>query len=191
MPILLPLLLLLASVIDASRARLRIALGLAVLAFFGGQAVLAISERQKGGAEQAFEVARAAQASGGCIYVYDGYPALYMLTRSCLPTRWVFPGHLNTREESSAAALGVDPTAEVKRILATRPVAIVDDFPRYAGGNPATHAVLQRVLDAEYALTTCIPTGSTRVRLVYRLRSEGRPPPTRCPSTAVLRAGHP
>jgi len=191
MPILLPMLILLAPVIDASRARLRIAQGLAVLAFFGGQAVMAISERQKGGAEQVFEVARAAQARDGCIYVYDGYPALYMLTRSCLPTRWVFPGHLNTREEAGSAALGVDPTAEVERILATRPVAIVDDFPRFAGGNPATHAVLQRTLDAEYALAACVPTGSTRVRLVYRLRSEGRPRPTRCPDPAALRAGHP
>lgn len=190
-PVMLPLLLLLAPVIEANSLRRGIALALIVVAFVAGQAVLVISTREKGGAEAALAVARAAHAKSGCIYVYDGYPALYLLTGSCLPTRWVFPGHLSTRDEASPTALGIDPVAEVRRILATRPVAIIDDFPRFVGGNPATHAVLQHTLDTDYALAACVPTGSVRVRLVYRQRIERPVRPSTCPSEAALRIGYP
>lgn len=133
-----------------------------------GQIVLHLSERTKGGAAEALAVANAATPARGCLYVYDGYPALYLLTHSCLPSKWVFPGHLATRDEASAAAIGVDPVAEVRRILAARPGAIVDDYPRFAFGNPATRAVLREVLARDYHLAACIPTGPSRVRLVYR-----------------------
>ncbi|MGO7251468.1 hypothetical protein ACCS63_34620, partial [Rhizobium brockwellii] len=114
--------------------------------FAAGQIVLALSERTKGGATEANAVAQAATLARGCLYVYDGYPALYMLTHSCLPSKWVFPGHLNTQDEASRAAIGVDPVAEIRRILATQPGAIVDDYPRFAFGNRATRAVLHEVL---------------------------------------------
>jgi hypothetical protein len=189
MPLLVPLCVLIAPVIDAGRGRRYAGIGLVLLALVGGQAVLAITTRGKGGADAAQAVARAAHAERGCIYVYDGYPALYMLTGSCLPTRWVFPGHLSLREEARATALGIDPLVEIARIMATRPVAIVDDFPRFSGGNPAAHAILQRTLDRDYTLAACIPTGADRVRLVYRRRSEGLPRPAACPDDAALRRG--
>ena len=155
---------------------------LAILA--AGQIVLGLSERAKGGADAAYAVARAATPARGCLYVYDGYPALYMLTHSCLPSKWVFPGHLATRDEASAAALGVDPVAEVRRILRQRPGAIVDDYPRFAFGNPATRGVLREALARDYHLAACIPTGPARVRLVYR-PGPGKPP-AGCPSQAML-----
>jgi hypothetical protein len=95
-----------------------------------------------------------------------------MLTGSCLPTRWPFPGHLATQDEARAAALGVDPAREIRRILAARPVAIVDDWPHFSGGNPVTRRILDRTLAAEYVLAARICTGRHRMRLVYRLRSE-------------------
>ena len=121
------------------------------------------------------DVARAAQPRHGCIYVYDGYPALYMLTHSCLPTRWVFPGHLNTSDEASAKALGVDPVVEVRRILETRPEVIVDDAPAFALGNAATRALVESALARDYALAAKVETGHGRFRLVYRLK-EAAPP---------------
>lgn len=148
--------------------------------FAAGQIVLTLSERTKGGAVEA----RAATPARGCLYVYDGYPALYLLTHSCLPTKWVFPGHLATQDEASAAAIGVDPVAEVRRILAARPGAIVDDYPRFAFGNPATRGVLKGVLARDYHLAACVPTGPSRVRLVYRPGPGGRP--ANCPSQAAL-----
>ena len=177
MPMLPPLMSLLARSIDTSRRRRIGGLALALIGLIAGQAVLAISATRKGGAQAAAAVARAARVDGqGCIYVYDGYPALYMLTGSCLPTRWAFPGHLATRDESRAAALGVDPAREVRRILATQPVAIIDDLPRFSGGNPITRRILDGALAADYVLAARICTGPARVRLVYRRRTE-RPLP--------------
>jgi hypothetical protein len=177
MPLLPPLTSLLAPAIDAGRRRRIASIALAAVGLIGGQAVLAITAQQKGGAREAAAVARAARVGGhvggsGCIYVYDGYPALYMLTGSCLPTRWPFPGHLATQDEARAAALGVDPAREIRRILAARPVAIVDDWPHFSGGNPVTRRILDRTLAAEYVLAARICTGRHRMRLVYRLRSE-------------------
>lgn len=107
-----------------------------------------------------------------------------MLTHSCLPSKWVFPGHLNTQDEASRDAIGVDPVAEMRRILATKPGAIVDDYPRFAFGNRATRGLLREVLAKDYHLAACIPTGPSRVRLVYR-PGAGRVP-GHCPSAAVL-----
>ena len=105
----------------AGRQGWRRALWLAAPAALAGQAVLALSVQAKGGRDQAYALARAAQPVHGCLYVYNGYPALYLLTHACLPTRWVFPGHLDTADEASAAAIGVDPMAEEARILRSRP----------------------------------------------------------------------
>jgi len=116
----------------------------------------------------------------------NGYPALYLLTHSCLPSKWVFPGNLKTRDKASRTAIGTDPVTENRRILVTRPGAIVDDYPRFAFGNPATREMLRKVLAREYHLAACIPTGPNRVRLIYRLGpgavSAG------CPSASALAA---
>lgn len=190
LPVLLPLTFLTVPVIDSGLKWRRAGMVLALIGLIGGQIVLATSERRKGGMREAEAVAQAAHTDGrGCIYVYDGYPALYLLTHSCLPTRWSFPGHLDTAEEANPAALGVDPASEVTRILATHPVAIVDDFPRFSGGNRVTHRLLQQALDADYGLVACVPTGPQRVRLVYRLKSEDLPRPGGCPDRAALRLG--
>lgn len=191
MPVLLPLTCLLAPALDARRARRIGGMIVAVAALIGGQVVLSISEAVKGGAAEAAAVSRLAAPHGrGCIWVYDGYPALYLLTGSCLPTRFAFPGHLNTREEGSGAGLGIDPAAEVERILARRPVAIVDDYPTFEGGNVVTRRILRRTLDARYALAGCVRTGPRRVRLVYRPKTERPVRPDTCPSDDALRRGH-
>ncbi len=143
------------------------------VALIAGQVGLARTASHNGGRKQALAVARAAQPHHGCIYVYDGYPALYMLTHSCLPTAWAFPGHLNTHDEDSAKAIGVDPAAEVRRILATRPEVIVDDAPAYELGNAETRALVEAALAVDYYLDATVATGSARYRLVYRLRVPG------------------
>lgn len=133
------------------------------------QIVIAVAIHAKGGRADALALARAAQPRPGkCLYIYDGQPALYLLTHSCLPTRWAFPGHLNTQDEASARAIGVDPVAEVQRILATRPNTIIDNYPAYELGNHATHALLQKAVAAHYHLVLKLPAGRA-FRLVYRL----------------------
>jgi hypothetical protein len=55
--------------------------------------------------------------------VFDGPAVLYRTTETCLPTRFVYPDHLNNALE--ARSLGVDQPAEISRILATRPGVVV------------------------------------------------------------------
>ena len=78
--------------------------------------------------------ARAITAHGGgtSLYVFDGPVHLYALAGAPLPTRWVFPEHLSTAEERNAT--GADATAELARILRTRPAVIVA-----ADGSGARH----------------------------------------------------
>ena len=149
----------------------RIVFGVLIAGFVGGQAVLAATRYAKGGPSQARAIAIAADPGKNCLYVYDGYPALYRLTNSCLPTRFPFPGHLNTAGEAHVAALGIDPVAEVRRILAAAPGTIVTVRPAYARGNPETRRLVDDELVRHYRLVLDLPMGG-RHRLVYRRRAD-------------------
>lgn len=175
LPITVPLCILAAPFFAPGKRRTE-AIGAMLIAVFftAGQIVLARIEYLKGGATAANAIARAATPLHGCTYVYDGYPALYLLTHSCLPTRWAFPGHLNTQDEASPRALGVDPVRETARILATKPEVIVDDDPVFEGGNRATHALVLAALAKEYTLSLRYQTGASRFRLVYRRKDAAR-----------------
>lgn len=168
LPVLLPAVLAAAPLFGRKGTGRLVAIGLLTLAGIAGQAALAVNEWAKGGRREATIVAAAATPTHGCIYVYDGYPALYKMTGSCLPTRYAFPGHLNTSDEGSAAALGADPVTELRHILSTAPEVIVDDAPVYRFYNPATRAIINQALLRDYHLTLKLRTGSDRYRLVYR-----------------------
>jgi len=92
----------------------------------------------------------APELHGGCLYVFYGEPILYQLTHSCLPSRWSFPFHLSLRRE--APALGVDPMAEVKRILAARPPVVVDRLNTDDEVNKPVQAYVRAVLARDYRL---------------------------------------
>ena len=193
LPIIAPLCLCCARSFESERQRRLVAYPLLIFVGLAGQAVIAISAAGKGDRDEAMAVAAAATPQhGGCIWVYDGYPALYLLTQSCLPSRWVFPGHLNTANEASKAAIGVDPVTEVRRILAAKPEVIIDDAPLYALANPSTRALVNAALQRDYRLAASIRTGKARLRLVYRRKDEAlpgccrpRPDPGRMPSTTL------
>jgi hypothetical protein len=139
------------------------------IAFVIAQLVLVSLQKLKGQAPEAARIARAATPTHGCLFVYDGYPALYRLTHSCLLSRFVFPGHLNMTNEGSAAALGVDPAGEVRRIMALRPEKVTMDDPPFERVNLKTYAIMERLLAREYRLVFAMRTGNRR-RLVYRRR---------------------
>jgi len=184
LPVLLPACLLLAPALDARR---RIGIGLAVLAFVVGQGVQVNLKAIKGARAEAEAVTAAAMPRKGCIFVYNGYPALYMMTHSCLPSRWAFPGHLNAADESNPRALGADPLLITRRILAARPDAIVDTYPVFQYGNPPVHALVEQAVRDRYALVACIIMPRGKARLVYRPRGDGSPRNVaHCPA-AVLR----
>ena len=170
MPVLVPALIAAAPRFGQPGWTRRLVWGALAVAALASQAVLYKLHTLKGGAEQAARIAQAANPGKGCLYVYDGYPALYRLTNSCLPSRYVFPGHLNMANEASVAALGVDPSTEVRRIMATRPTAVVLDDPPFERGNHETYAIVLAELALHYDRVLALRTGKHRLRLVYRLR---------------------
>lgn len=105
----------------------------------------------------------------GCMFVFHGEPALYQMTNSCLPTRWVFPNHLNLTREANA--LGVDAVAETKRIMATRPKLVVTSTMPERDINPETWAVVEEALARDYVLAFSERVG-VRMRLVYERRQD-------------------
>ena len=62
-------------------------------------------------------------AQAKCMWIHDGPTALYTATGSCLPSRFVYPDHLNNLLERDA--LGISQAEEVRRILTARPPVIV------------------------------------------------------------------
>lgn len=83
-----------------------------------------------------------------CLYVFDGPSALYRETGSCLPSRFIYPDHLNNALE--ADALGIDTAEEVRRILARRPGAIVTANRSVTIPNEDTAAIVHAALDRDY-----------------------------------------
>jgi hypothetical protein len=173
LPVLLPAILAASPFFGRTGTGRKVALTVLVLVAIAGQAALAVNEWAKGGRREATIVARAAKPVRGCIYVYDGYPSLYQMTGSCLPTRYAFPGHLNTIDEGSASSLGADPATELNRILSNKPEVIVDDWPIFQLYNPVTRTIINRALKRDYHLVLKLRTGSDRFRLVYRRNDTG------------------
>jgi hypothetical protein len=144
------------------------ALALILVALVAGQGLVGYLIWSKGGRSEAKAMVAAIGPVPHCLYVHDGYPILYLLTKSCLPSRFIFPGHLNTATE--AKALGIDSAAEVKRILASAPDAIVTDLPVFKQGNHLTQALVEAEIARHYRLVLRLRTGRARFRLVYRRR---------------------
>lgn len=171
-PLLLPFCLLLAPALEARR---RLGAAIALIVLVAGQIVQIHLIAIKGGNDAMRAVAAAAKPDRGFIFVYNGYPGLYMMTGSPMPSRWSFPGHVNAQDENNAWALGVDPLAETRRILDATPEAIVETFPAFGFGNRETRALLHQVLTERYRPVLCVPNARNRTRVVYRLKTDPWP----------------
>jgi hypothetical protein len=170
-PLLLPLLVLAAPAFEAMR---RAAIGLTLVAAMVSQGLVAFLIHSKGTARTVEHMIAAMGPLPNCVFVFDGFPALYQEADSCLPSRFLFPNMLNGA--LLVDALGVDPDEEVERIMATRPSAVVLDEPRWSLRNRATNAIVDRELAAHYTLVLREETGKGRFRLVYRVKpGDARP----------------
>lgn len=109
----------------------------------------------------------AANARGGCPYVFAGDTITYHLAKTCLPTRYAFPNLLAYTTEAGAA--GIDAGAEVRRILARRPPVIVTSDRPLSIWNPASRVALDPVLARDYRLILAVPRARWR-SLVYLRR---------------------
>ncbi|MDB5662684.1 MAG: hypothetical protein JWN59_1022, partial [Sphingomonas bacterium] len=88
---------------------------------------------------------------GGCLFVFQGPPILYQRSGACAASRFLFPAHLNYLGE--ARAIGVDPAAETRRLIASRPTVIVSSRRAAINDpNPATWDIVEAALRRDYAL---------------------------------------
>lgn len=83
-----------------------------------------------------------------CLLVYDGPTALYRLSGACVPSRIVYPDHWNNALEREA--LGLDRVAELARVLAARPGAIVTNDDPVTEQDADTQAMIRTALAAHY-----------------------------------------
>ena len=95
---------------------------------------------------------------GETIYVFDGQPILYFLTRTLPPTRFAFPeSHLR---EDVATRLGMTPRAAVRGILERRPRFVVAyPGPSGLGVSPAG-VLLKEALDRDYLAARALEPGA-------------------------------
>lgn len=100
--------------------------------------------------------------AGKCLLIFDGPTSLYQLTGSCLPSRLIYPDHLNNALEMEA--LGVRQEDEVARILATRPPVIVTAEKPLTPQNLAAKDQVDAAIARDYRL---IAQEELHHRLVY------------------------
>ncbi|WP_120076616.1 glycosyltransferase family 39 protein [Aurantiacibacter odishensis] len=107
-----------------------------------------------------------------CLWVWDGPTVLYRLSGSCVPTRYVYPDHLNNALETNA--LEVDQLAEVRRVLATRPGAIVTADRGMTIRNPEAMALVEASLRRNYEPRLTVTMHERQVTAWVRSSSSAR-----------------
>lgn len=119
---------------------------LAISGFPAGQ-IERKAESQAGFAAATNIIAR--HAAGGCIFVYDATPALYLPFNACLATRYAFPEHLSNQRE--ARAIGTDPVRVLHHVLDQTPsVIVIPVAPSVSTPNLATRRALKQYLAKHY-----------------------------------------
>ncbi|MXO58611.1 hypothetical protein GRI89_03525 [Altererythrobacter salegens] len=114
-------------------------------------------EEREGVEQLAAMVAPHVGRSRDCLLMFDGPTALYRMTGSCLPGRFVYPDHLNNALEEPA--LGTSQASEVARILAARPGAIVTADSSVTAQSKASTALVEQAIAQDYH-----PLGSVTFR---------------------------
>lgn len=162
---LLPPLAVLAALAWTPRPRLLLVSLAAALATLVVKAAVRPDDATGGRAVAAFV---AAHDGGGCPYVFAGDSITYLLARACTPTRYAFPSTLSYASEQGST--GVDEAAEVRRIMARRPPAVVTLTEPLAPWNRDSLGVLRAALAHDYYPAFSAPEYGTRA-IVYLRRS--------------------
>ncbi len=123
---------------------------------------------------------------GGCAYLYEGDPILYLTTHSCLATRYIFPNHLAGAVD--AKSLGVNANQEVTRIMASHPsVVMIGAKPVADSINIQSREIVLRSLAQDYTQYSTTIVGKHEYKLFeLNLRSSIGTPSSETPH---LRAG--
>ena len=101
-----------------------------------------------------------------CMWIHDGPTALYTATGSCLPSRFVYPDHLNNLLERDA--LGISQAEEVRRILAARPPVIVTADSPLTPQSPDVLEMVRTALGEDYRPLARTQVGERTIRAWLR-----------------------
>lgn len=151
LPLVAPLAILAAPTLGRSRRMLAFALVL--------PAVILVADRvikpdERVGA-RAVSAVVAANIGDECPYVFVGQSIIYHLAHACVPTPYAFPNLLAYSTEQGA--IGIDQTAEVRRIMANRPPVVVTSDRKSSIYNLATLRVMKAALARDYRVVFTVP----------------------------------
>ena len=108
-----------------------------------------------------------------CLWIFDGPTSLYSLTNSCLPTRFIYPDHLNNALERHS--LGIEQDEEVARILATSPPIIVTADTKFTIQNEDAGRLVEQALDAHYRELASGTLHQRKIRVWQRIDRPSTP----------------
>lgn len=111
----------------------------------------AILHHTRGNGEGAHRLAAAiGHRPKDCLFVFSGDPILYHLTDACVPTAYNFTTFLS--EMGDSRTLGIDPHAELRRAMATRPAFVVISSVDPGATDVAARDYVMDILGREYRL---------------------------------------
>ena len=103
---------------------------------------------------------------GSTVWIVNYHPVVYVLADMAVPTRFAFPQHL---AGWYSGVTGIDADAEIDRVLASRPAAIVVDRGWWSAIRPPIRGVVEAALARDYAFAARVLEANGPVE-IYRLR---------------------
>ena len=105
-------------------------------------------------------------AEGSVVFIANYHPVVYVLADMAVPTRFAFPQHL---AGWYSGVTGIDADAELARVLAARPAAIVVDRGWWTAMRPPARATIEATLARDYAFAARVLEQNGPVE-IYRLK---------------------
>ncbi len=144
-----------------AKAWIGVGLAAVMLALLNLPARYAQSQDERAATEELVEAIAPHVDADTCLWIWDGPTALYRLSGGCVPTKFVYPDHLNNALETGA--LGVDQVGEVNRVLATMPGAVVTADEGMTIRNPVAEELVFQVLGTAYSESVTVDLHGRRI----------------------------
>jgi hypothetical protein len=103
---------------------------------------------------------------GSVVFIANYHPVVYVLADMEVPTRFAFPQHL---AGWYSGVTGIDADAELARVLAARPAAVVVDRGWWTAIRPPARGVIEAALARDYAFAARVLEANGPVE-IYRLK---------------------
>jgi 4-amino-4-deoxy-L-arabinose transferase-like glycosyltransferase len=117
--------------------------------------------------QQVAAVLKAAWTPGDSLFVVNWQPLLYFLVDAPPPSRFSLPAQLTG---PFANVIGIDPDAELARILAKQPKFLVVDRGSWTGMRQPAQALVAEALTRDYSLFATVPSAQSSTVEIWRRR---------------------